>query len=82
MVERSNRSIRIFADWCNGSTPDSDSGDESSNLLSAAKNIKMEKKIMLRLCSLRLAGKTKLNISAPVAKQVNASDLSSDDFGS
>ena len=40
MVERSNRSIRIFADWCNGSTPDSDSGDESSNLLSAVKKYK------------------------------------------
>lgn len=27
IVERSSRSVRILADWCNGSTPDSDSGN-------------------------------------------------------
>lgn len=27
IVERSSRSVRISADWCSGSTPDSDSGD-------------------------------------------------------
>ena len=38
IVERSSRSVRILADWCSGSTPDSDSGD-----------IKKEVKIMKRL---------------------------------
>ena len=49
IVERSSRSIRILADWCSGSTPDSDSGDIGPIPVLAAKNKKKEVKIMKRL---------------------------------
>ena len=40
IVERSSRSVRISADWCSGSTPDSDSGDIGPIPVLAAKNKK------------------------------------------
>ena len=40
IVERSSRSVRILADWCSGSTPDSDSGDIGPIPVLAAKNKK------------------------------------------
>ena len=49
IVERSSRSVRILADWCSGSTPDSDSGDIGPIPVLAAKNKKKEVKIMKRL---------------------------------
>ena len=56
IVERSSRSVRILADWCSGSTPDSDSGDIGSIPVLAVKNRKREVKIMKRLSCLRGAG--------------------------
>lgn len=44
IVERSSRSVRILADWCNGSTPDSDSGDIGPIPVLAVKNIKKRNK--------------------------------------
>ena len=49
IVERSSRSVRISADWCSGSTPDSDSGDIGPIPVLASKNKKKEVKIMKRL---------------------------------
>lgn len=40
IVERSSRSVRILADWCNGSTPDSDSGDIGPIPVLAVKSIR------------------------------------------
>ena len=40
IVERSSRSVRILADWCNGSTPDSDSGNIGPIPVLAVKNKK------------------------------------------
>ena len=57
IVERSSRSVRILADWCNGSTPDSDSGNIGPIPVLAVKNRKREVKIMKRLNCLRGAGK-------------------------
>ena len=57
IVERSSRSVRILADWCNGSTPDSDSGNVGSIPALAVKNRTREVKIMKRLSCLRGAGK-------------------------
>ena len=56
IVERSSRSVRILADWCSGSTPDSDSGDIGPIPVLAVKNRKREVKIMKRLSCLRGAG--------------------------
>lgn len=56
IVERSSRSVRISADWCSGSTPDSDSGDIGPIPVLAAKDKEKEVKIMKRLNSLRGAG--------------------------
>lgn len=62
IVERSSRSVRISADWCSGSTPDSDSGDIGPIPVLAVKNIKKkEVKIMKRLDSLRGAGDKEKN---------------------
>ena len=44
IVERSSRSVRISADWCSGSTPDSDSGDIGQIPVLAVKNKKKEGK--------------------------------------
>lgn len=44
IVERSSRSVRILADWCSGSTPDSDSGDIGPIPVLAVKNIKKRNK--------------------------------------
>ena len=49
IVERSSRSVRISADWCSGSTPDSDSGDIGPIPVLAAKDKEKEVKIMKRL---------------------------------
>lgn len=40
IVERSSRSVRILADWCNGSTSDSDSENIGSIPVLAVKNIR------------------------------------------
>ena len=57
IVERSSRSVRILADWCNGSTSDYDSENIGSIPVLAVKSIrKKEVKIMKRLGSLRGAG--------------------------
>ena len=57
IVERSSCSVRILADWCSGSTPDSDSGDIGPIPVLAVKSIrKKEVKIMKRLDSLLGAG--------------------------
>ena len=56
IVERSSRSVRISADWCNGSTSDSDSENIGSIPVLAVKNRKREVKIMKRLSCLRGAG--------------------------
>lgn len=78
IVERSSRSVRILADWCNGSTSDSDSGNIGSIPVLAVKNIrKKEVKIMKRLGSLRGAGIEKKVKFAPVAEQADALDLKS-----
>lgn len=64
IVERSSRSVRILADWCNGSTPDSDSGDIGPIPVLAVKSIrKKEVKIMKRLSCLRGAGDMKKKLS-------------------
>ena len=42
IVERSSRSVRILANWCSGSTPDSDSGDIGSIPVLAVKKYKKE----------------------------------------
>ena len=44
IVERSSRSVRILANWCSGSTPDSDSGDIGPIPVLAVKNIKKRNK--------------------------------------
>ena len=44
IVERSSRSVRILADWCNGSTSDSDSENIGSIPVLAVKNIKKRNK--------------------------------------
>ena len=46
IVERSSRSVRILADWCNGSTSDSDSGDIGPIPVLAVKNIKKRNKFL------------------------------------
>lgn len=77
IVERSSRSVRILADWCNGSTSDSDSENIGSIPVLAVKSIrKKEVKIMKRLGSLRGAGIEKVKF-APVAEQADALDLKS-----
>ena len=43
IVERSSRSVRILANWCSGSTPDSDSGDIGSIPVLAVKNIRKKR---------------------------------------
>lgn len=43
IVERSSRSVRILADWCSGSTPDSDSGDIGSIPVLAVKKYKKKR---------------------------------------
>lgn len=40
IVERSSRSVRILADWCNGSTSDSDSENIGPIPVLAVKNIR------------------------------------------
>ena len=40
IVERSSRSVRVSADWCSGSTPDSDSGDIGPIPVLAVKSIR------------------------------------------
>ena len=79
IVERSSRSVRILADWCSGSTPDSDSGDIGPIPVLAVKSIrKKEVKIMKRLSCLRGAGDMKKKVKfAPVAEQEYALDLKS-----
>lgn len=44
IVERSSRSVRISADWCNGSTSDSDSENIGSIPVLAVKNIRKKKR--------------------------------------
>lgn len=44
IVERSSRSVRISADWCSGSTPDSDSGDIGSIPVLAVKSIRKKRR--------------------------------------
>ena len=48
IVERSSRSVRILADWCNGSTSDSDSENIGSIPVLAVKNIKEEYSFLYR----------------------------------
>ena len=43
IVERSSRSVRISADWCNGSTSDSDSENIGSIPVLAVKNIRKKR---------------------------------------
>lgn len=43
IVERSSRSVRILADWCNGSTSDSDSENIGSIPVLAVKNIRKKR---------------------------------------
>ena len=78
IVERSSRSVRILADWCNGSTSDSDSENIGSIPVLAVKSIrKKEVKIMKRLGILRGAGNREKVKFAPVAEQADALDLKS-----
>lgn len=43
IVERSSRSVRILADWCNGSTSDSDSENIGSIPVLAVKKYKKKR---------------------------------------
>lgn len=63
IVERSSRSVRILADWCNGSTSDSDSKNIGSIPVLAVKNIrKKEVKIDETIKLPARSRKEKLNL--------------------
>ena len=63
IVERSSRSVRISADWCNGSTSDSDSENIGSIPVLAVKNIrKKEVKIDKTIRLPARSRKEKLNL--------------------
>lgn len=63
IVERSSRSVRILADWCNGSTSDSDSENIGSIPVLAVKNIrKKEVKIDETIRLPARSRKEKLNL--------------------
>lgn len=63
IVERSSRSVRILADWCNGSTSDSDSENIGSIPVLAVKNIrKKEVKIDETIKLPARSRKEKLNL--------------------
>lgn len=63
IVERSSRSVRILADWCNGSTSDSDSENIGSIPVLAVKSIrKKEVKIDETIRLPARSRKEKLNL--------------------